>query len=218
MFPTIDLNNPPLDTSLFFSDKCFDYYSLKQNGLYRSRSRTNNFLSNYTTSPNKRKLSLRKNINICKPIQIMTHEIRINKKSKEEVNLPKLKSQMTLLEEKLFKEIKDEEAIQLAEALRFRSGNKLSQYTSNALQEKDQWGSSTNIENKKKFFFSRNNAYKKPYKVKEPSRESIKRLVHGDIKLYIPSRKEYLHEYTKGIVKELLMQSNSGVKYRNTTD
>lgn len=46
------------------------------------------------------------------------------------------------------------------------------------------------------------------------SREALDRLAFGDLKMYIADQSSFMEEYTQLVIKQLLVQSNTGVKYR----
>jgi len=137
-------------------------------------------------------------------------------------NIPKVHTEKDLtriLEQKLFKEIKDDDIAERTQMMKLRGKDKLANYTSSALQDEEKWG--TNGKQVRRGFstFGRNlKRFKRQEKVQEYSREELQRLALGDVKLYIPSHADYIRNYTKEIVKELLLQSNTGAKYREPCD
>ncbi len=91
------------------------------------------------------------------------------------------------------------------------------EYTSKLIRTKEKWGSSTIQTREKISAFGRTISRSRRgaslisggY-----SRESLQRLAFGDLKLYIPSQDGFKDEYTQLVIKQLLVESDTGAKYR----
>lgn len=121
----------------------------------------------------------------------------------------------SILEQKLFKQIRDDDTEERMQLIKLRGKDKHANYTSSGLEDPEKWGTSAKQVTRGFNTFGRNlKKFKQEHKIQEYSRDELQRLVLSDVKLYIPSRVQYVRDYTKEIVRELLLQSNSGVKYR----
>eukprot|EP00826_Nyctotherus_ovalis_P001691 TRINITY_DN10293_c0_g1_i4.p1 TRINITY_DN10293_c0_g1~~TRINITY_DN10293_c0_g1_i4.p1 ORF type:complete len:107 (+),score=24.18 TRINITY_DN10293_c0_g1_i4:347-667(+) len=99
--------------------------------------------------------------------------------------------------------------------IKLRGKDKHANYTSSGLEDPEKWGTNGRQVTRGFNTFGRNlKRFKQEHRIQEYSRDELQRLVLSDVKLYIPSHAQYVRNYTKEIVRELLLQSNSGVKYR----
>lgn len=124
------------------------------------------------------------------------------------------RNRVRLAQHQLFKQIKEDDREILRDANSF---DNITLRACNSILAKGgaKWGSNNAIKLNRQQVHGRSVRGKKPLEVKERSRESLERLASGDVKLYIPSRQDYVKVHARAIVRELLLQSNSGVKYRN---
>lgn len=270
MLPDINSSKTPLDTSIVFSTKTYNYYNIKCKGFARlraqskiSRNTAESALQPYSEtvklkeidlpgSPHKvssepfildtEKIKPRSNTvcirsgKIKSNPQLLPFNLTSQKKSlprlqspekpkptktrkccnKEGLKHQNTKDLTTILEQKLFKEIKDDDTAERLQMMKLRGKDKLANYTSSGLQEQEKWGTAGKQVTRGFSTFGRNiQRSKKQDTIQGYSREELQRLVLSDVKLYIPSRAQYVRDYTKEIIRELILQSNTGVKYRD---
>ena len=270
MLPVIRSPSLPLDTSIVFSGKNYDYYNIKCKGFARLGMITENntkrsrqsFLtqikSNQTTSlgspqkvqPERFLFNVKKTNSESNIIYTNSDAINSNPKSlsitpstflgKKHSLLPfqtpskskilwirkccnnknpskvQSKNLTTILEQKLFKQIKDDDTEERMRVIKLRGKDKLANYSSSGLQEQEKWGTRNKQSIRAFSTFGRHiQRIKKKDKVKEYSGEELVRLVFNDVKLYIPSHAQYFRDHTKEIVRDLLLHSNTGAKYRS---
>ena len=210
MFPTINLANPPLDTSLFFANQCYDFYALKQGVHSMKRSRMKLLESNGSM----------RGRNITKSVLTNKHKSNRNIKQEPIIDcnmLPVIhqkRNKTIILEQKLFNEIKNDDQEESLRIINFSAEKKFSKYSSEGIQKAEEWGSNKTHKTIKLNAFGRKIKIKKPLHVVDRTRESLERLVSSDIKLYIPSQKKYMSNLSKNMVCDLLLQSDTGAKYR----
>lgn len=273
MLPDINSSKPPLDTSIVFSTKCYNYYNIKCKGfaklgtlarvtenkakkprkpilekaklkrpglsespqrkhtkelplkLIEMKPRANTICDNSEVTESNSKSLLLSPTNLLGQKRSISS---IKVPSKRKANLirkccdkdpskPQCEGRLTnVLEQELFKQIRDDDREERMLALKLRGKDKLNEYTSSALQDQEKWGTVGRQAAGEFNTFGRSiQRQKKKDSVKEYSRDEIQRLVCNDVKLYIPSRAQYARDYAKEIVRELLLQANSGVKYRS---
>jgi len=220
----------PLDTSLVFKGDAFNFYTLKRRGMSRVQIRklepikeqvNMNSKRNYSfviesSNPDKKRTRKvpRKNFNTNSYTSTNVSNI-YKQKTGLKHTISKSKSpnrRTTKLQEKLFKEIKDYDEESQAE---YKIENKLANYTSEGIQDPIKWGMSNKINFEKLNIFGRNVRHKRTKtKVQEHSVETLTQLVDGDVRLYIPTKGTYKQTYEKAIIQLLLMQSNTGIKFR----
>jgi len=271
MLPVIRSPNLPLDTSIVFSGKDYNYYNIKCKGFAKfgtitesniKRSRQS-FLtqikSNQTTSlgspqkvqperflfniketnsesnilytnsdainSNPKSLSITPSTFLGKKRSLLPFQTPTKSKilwmrkccnNKNSSKVQNDKNLTTILQQKLFKQIKDDDTEERMRVIKLRGKDKLANYTSSALQEQEKWGTNNKQPIRAFNTFGRHiQRIKKKDKVREHTGDELLRLAFNDIKLYIPSHAQYLRDYTKEMVRELLLQSNTGVKYRS---
>eukprot|EP00826_Nyctotherus_ovalis_P013162 TRINITY_DN13519_c0_g1_i11.p1 TRINITY_DN13519_c0_g1~~TRINITY_DN13519_c0_g1_i11.p1 ORF type:complete len:277 (+),score=82.79 TRINITY_DN13519_c0_g1_i11:138-968(+) len=273
MLPDINFSKPPLDTSIVFSTKSYNYYNIKCKGfaklgmltkviegkaeklknpvfenaklkrqelskspqrkyteqftlkLKETKPRANTICANVEAIVNNSKSLLLSPTNLLdqkRSISSMKGSDKrrmnlIRKCCNKDLSKPQNEGKLAnALEQKLFKQIRDDDKEERMLVLKLRGKDKLNEYTSSALQEQEKWGTSGRQAASDFNTFGRKiQRLRKKDSVKEYSRDEIQRLVSNDVKLYIPSHAQYVRDYAKEIVRELLLQANSGVKYRN---
>ena len=115
----------------------------------------------------------------------------------------------------LFDQIKTDNEQELLKGMKSHSKSKASDYELIAEGDTTKWGtfpSNINI-NQKEEKKDRKNSYQ--VKVENYTIDSLQRLVSSDVKLYIPSRKKYKEGHNRDLIKNLLVHTDSGIKYRN---
>lgn len=216
MLPDINTRKQSLNQTITIGDTYYDFYAFKLTRQLQLHYQKNPTVSEHQSVLDSKKNPFGKKLDIQTRQRSNSHLARkccVDADKKPSGDKSR-RNRIKLAQLQLFNQIKEDDMENVKGIQTFKK-DKLLEYTSAKLKDKIKWGSNSTVERNKEQSFCRNVKAKKPIKVKERSRESLERLALGDIKLYIPSRKDYIQIYTKAIVRELLLQSNSGVKYRN---
>ena len=218
MLPIIDPNNPPLDTALYFAKSCYSFYNIKQKGLYKFPLKENTDHVRTLSDVNETKNYL--DINPKATFRLgRIHRSRFNKNAMKSRNehypLTHMKNKTFVLERRLFFQINKDNKEEEVRTMHFSKEKRFHKYSSKGLQDVERWGNNTIKKTTlKKNVFGRNKRNGECSIFQQYTEDSIKRLVNGDIKLYIPSKKEYMKSYLKNVIGDLLLESNTGTKYR----
>ena len=210
MFPEINLKNPPLDSSLFFSTKCYNFYDLKK----RSKSGVLKKFNDDCSSSHlliKKRPRIKSNFRTLNPTKNNNPRIR-----KENYIEPKDRTfainRVHFFSKIFFQQISNDNKEQNMKGMKLNKTEEFNNYTSTGLNSPEKWGNNKG-RMKKINTFGRNKRIS-DNKTFDYSKDELQRLVANDIKLYIPNYKSYMNFHTKAVIGRLLLESDSGAKYR----
>ena len=223
-------NNTPLDTTAYVGLKGYNFFKRKKGGIYKVR--LNNLLNESVYGTNTT-LASTKNSDHTLPLKmpksrtcsVSPNRHHITKKccldavlcshhtSKKNCDkkLDVFNKASAKLTRHIFNNNRDDEKKSITSGK--IEGTK--KYSSRILRDVEKWGPSTQHTVKKCSTFgrilrrqTRNN------EVKGYSKDSLQRLAFGDLKMYYDNKESFIGNYAEMLIKQLLVRSNEGAKFR----